>query len=108
MDFLRVTEHDLLEVGDFAVFGSDVTILCSDDNGARPVVVGKGGNVLDRSTLCPGVRVGDLAVLGTETFGYANRYRRWLIALAFLRSVGSRFLIISTSIFATNGSFCNI
>jgi acetyltransferase-like isoleucine patch superfamily enzyme len=75
MDAVKVTEHDLLTVEDYAVFGSSVTISCTDENGVRyPVHVGKGANVLDHGTILPGVMVGDLAVLGSQTLARAHRY----------------------------------
>merc|ERR1719163_2718516 len=75
MDEVHVTEHDLLSVGDYAVFGSSVTVSCTDEHGVRyPVSVGKGSNVLDHGTILPGVMVGDLAVLGSQTLARAHRY----------------------------------
>merc|ERR1719379_899526 len=42
MDAVKVTEHDLLTVEDYAVFGSSVTVTCTDEHGVRfPVSVGK-------------------------------------------------------------------
>jgi acetyltransferase-like isoleucine patch superfamily enzyme len=75
MDAVKVTEHDLLTVEDYAVFGSSVTVSCTDEHGVRhPVHVGKGANVLDHGTILPGVMVGDLAVLGSQTLARAHRY----------------------------------
>jgi acetyltransferase-like isoleucine patch superfamily enzyme len=75
MDAVKVTEHDLLTVKDYAVFGSSVTVTCTDEHGVRfPVSVGKGSNVLDHTTILPGVMVGDLAVLGSQTLARAHRY----------------------------------
>lgn len=74
MDFVKVTEHDLVSVGDFAVFGSSVSLNCADSDGLRRVRVGKGANILDHTTLSPGTVVSDIAVLGTETFGRENKY----------------------------------
>jgi amino acid adenylation domain-containing protein len=75
MDAVKVTEHDLLTVEDYAVFGSSVTVSCTDEIGVRfPVKVGKGANVLDHGTLLPGVMVGELAVLGSQTLARAHRY----------------------------------
>jgi acetyltransferase-like isoleucine patch superfamily enzyme len=75
MDAVKVTEHDLFSVGDYAVFGSAVSVNCTSDKGdRRPVSVGKGGNVLDHTTMMPGVVVGDLAVLGSQTYARPDRY----------------------------------
>lgn len=72
MDFFEMIEYDLLEVGNDCVFGSRVKLYASDDTEAIPIVLSDNANVLDRSVLMPGVKVGKEAICGTYTIGPKN------------------------------------
>eukprot|EP00421_Protoceratium_reticulatum_P042464 CAMPEP_0168437404 /NCGR_PEP_ID=MMETSP0228-20121227/41419_1 /TAXON_ID=133427 /ORGANISM="Protoceratium reticulatum, Strain CCCM 535 (=CCMP 1889)" /LENGTH=1823 /DNA_ID=CAMNT_0008451621 /DNA_START=43 /DNA_END=5514 /DNA_ORIENTATION=- len=65
---------DLLSIGDHVVFGSAVGIICEDNNSKKPVQICRGANVLDNCVLCPGVVVGQRAILGTKTVGSPDYY----------------------------------
>eukprot|EP00971_Amphidinium_carterae_P008829 174171-Amphidinium_carterae.1 len=51
-----------------------VGVLCQDETKRRAVNICRGANVLDNTVLCPGVTVGQRAVLGTNTLGAPGQY----------------------------------
>eukprot|EP01062_Namystynia_karyoxenos_P016055 TRINITY_DN15855_c0_g2_i1.p1 TRINITY_DN15855_c0_g2~~TRINITY_DN15855_c0_g2_i1.p1 ORF type:complete len:2367 (+),score=707.90 TRINITY_DN15855_c0_g2_i1:269-7102(+) len=68
-DFFDILEFDLLTVGADSVFGSNVCIAPSDHIESRRVVMQRGSQVLDHSTLMPGCVVGHHALCGSSTVG---------------------------------------
>ncbi|CAK0883597.1 unnamed protein product [Prorocentrum cordatum] len=74
MDMVTCHHPDLVSIGDHMIFGSKVGILCEDDERRRPVQICRAANVLDNCVLCPGVVVGQRAVLGTNTLAAPGQY----------------------------------
>jgi hypothetical protein len=69
----RFMEPDLVELGDYVVFGSRSLFLTSDANHRRRAVqVEAGANVSDRCVLLPGTRVLSGAVLGSGALTKAD------------------------------------
>ena len=62
-------EHDLLEVGDDAVFGSRSTVITCDAKEAATVSIGAGCFVADRCVLLPGTTLETNALLGSGGLG---------------------------------------
>eukprot|EP00929_Paragymnodinium_shiwhaense_P069361 TRINITY_DN3498_c0_g2_i3.p1 TRINITY_DN3498_c0_g2~~TRINITY_DN3498_c0_g2_i3.p1 ORF type:complete len:1779 (-),score=388.08 TRINITY_DN3498_c0_g2_i3:198-5534(-) len=74
MDMISCDMPDLLSIGDYMLFGSKVGIVCHDEDKRKPVQICRGANVLDNCVLCPGVTVGQRAVLGTNTLAAPGQY----------------------------------
>ena len=68
-DFVDIVEFDLLEVGRDSVFGSKVSVNPSDHIESRKVIMQRGAQVLDHSTMMPGCIVGRGALCGSSTVG---------------------------------------
>eukprot|EP00425_Heterocapsa_triquetra_P036026 CAMPEP_0195079106 /NCGR_PEP_ID=MMETSP0448-20130528/21115_1 /TAXON_ID=66468 /ORGANISM="Heterocapsa triquestra, Strain CCMP 448" /LENGTH=1754 /DNA_ID=CAMNT_0040111911 /DNA_START=38 /DNA_END=5302 /DNA_ORIENTATION=+ len=73
-DNFKAVEHDCIQIEDFVVFGSAVTMSCDASlpgEGSRrqlkKISLQRASNCLDHSQLMPGVVVGEAAVLGTRT-----------------------------------------
>jgi len=77
---LRITEPDLLEVGDDVVFGSRSTILCSDGHEAKPVRIESRAMLADGCVVLPGTVLERGAVVGTGTLADGT-YPRHSISL---------------------------
>ena len=60
--------HDLVEVGDDAVWGAHHSIITVKGNKLMPVKIGPGANPLDRCILGPGCVIGRNALVGTGSF----------------------------------------
>mmetsp|Transcript_17747 Transcript_17747/g.39147 ORF Transcript_17747/g.39147 Transcript_17747/m.39147 type:complete len:470 (-) Transcript_17747:198-1607(-) len=75
-DFVTVVEHECLSVGDFVMFGSEVSVLgaTSDRSSRGSVRMCPMSNVLDHCCVLPGVTVGEKAVLGTATIAAEGMY----------------------------------
>ena len=69
---VKCTEHDLLSVGDDAVFGSRSIVLTSDREESVPVRIGDGCFVADRCVLLPGVEMKRNSTLGSGSLGPKN------------------------------------
>jgi len=76
-DNFKAVEHDCIQIEDFTVFGSAVTMNCDAScrdepwrRELRPVRLLRASNCLDHSQLMPGVVVGEAAVLGTRTLAH--------------------------------------
>ena len=69
---VKCTEHDLLSVGDDAVFGSRSVVLTSDREESVPVRIGDGCFVADRCVLLPGVEMKRNSTLGSGSLGPKN------------------------------------
>jgi acetyltransferase-like isoleucine patch superfamily enzyme len=81
IDAFHAVEHDLIEVADYTVFGSEVLVSCDSSlpwilngDGFEPVRMEKASNILDHCVLCPGTVVGEKAVLGTCTLANHRTY----------------------------------
>eukprot|EP00928_Gymnodinium_smaydae_P013182 TRINITY_DN14818_c0_g1_i1.p1 TRINITY_DN14818_c0_g1~~TRINITY_DN14818_c0_g1_i1.p1 ORF type:complete len:1772 (-),score=385.57 TRINITY_DN14818_c0_g1_i1:42-5357(-) len=74
MDMITCHMPDLLSIGDYMLFGSKVGIICEDEERRKAVQICRGANVLDNCVLCPGVTVGQRAVLGTNTLAAPGQY----------------------------------
>jgi acetyltransferase-like isoleucine patch superfamily enzyme/fumarate reductase subunit D len=74
MDMISCRTPDLLYIGDYMLFGSKVGIVCDDEKSWKPVQMCRGANVLDNCVLCPGVTVGQRAILGTNTLAAPGQY----------------------------------
>eukprot|EP00929_Paragymnodinium_shiwhaense_P018656 TRINITY_DN12974_c0_g1_i1.p1 TRINITY_DN12974_c0_g1~~TRINITY_DN12974_c0_g1_i1.p1 ORF type:complete len:1753 (-),score=302.99 TRINITY_DN12974_c0_g1_i1:143-5401(-) len=70
---MRFTEPDLVEIGDYVVFGSRSTVQTSDaHHRRRKVVLESGCNVSDRCFIAPGTTVCSGAVLGSGALTKAD------------------------------------
>ena len=65
---LITSMHDLVEVGDDAVWGAHHSIVTVKGNKLMPVKIGPGANPLDRCILGPGCVIGRNALVGTGSF----------------------------------------
>jgi len=74
LDMISCHTPDLVSIGDYMLFGSKVGIVCEDEDRRRAVQICRGANVLDNCVLCPGVTVGQRAVLGTNTLAAPGQY----------------------------------
>jgi amino acid adenylation domain-containing protein len=69
IDYFGAIEHDMVTVGDNCMFGAGVTLVTSDDEETRPIMIERGANVLDTCCLMPGVTVMEGALCGSSTLG---------------------------------------
>lgn len=69
---VKCTEHDLLSVGDDAVFGSRSIVLTSDREESAHVRIGDGCFLADRCVLLPGVEMKRNSTIGSGGLGPKN------------------------------------
>ncbi|KAI9360488.1 acetyl-CoA synthetase-like protein [Zopfochytrium polystomum] len=69
---LRITELDLVEIGDDVVFGSRSEFIFTSTDGSKPIVIRSGAMVADRCVLLGGAVVGRNCVLGSGSLARAD------------------------------------
>ncbi|KAE8153071.1 hypothetical protein BDV25DRAFT_127544 [Aspergillus avenaceus] len=59
-----IQDLELIDVGNYVVFGSLGDLVTTDENGTAPIVIDDGAMIGDRTTVLPGVTVGRQTLIG--------------------------------------------